>query len=60
MRHLAVLLLGTCLFVFGCGGDAGTGAATDATDDGASTETIEVAANCPDCDAVMVAGKCPT
>jgi len=58
MRHLAVLLLGTCLFVFGCSSEAGNGGAT--TDDGAATNGTEVAANCADCGAALVDGKCPT
>ena len=59
MRHLTVLLLGTCLFVFGCSGDAGTGGAT--TDDGGATSGTEVAAaNCPDCGNALVDGKCAT
>ena len=57
MRHLAVLLLGTCLFVFGCSSDAGNGASTDT---GGDSNTTEVATNCPDCGNALVDGKCAT
>ena len=57
MRHLAVLLLGTCLFVFGCSGDAGSGGATD---NGAASNGTEVAEVCPDCGNALVDGTCAT
>ena len=55
MRHLAVLLLGMCLFVFGCSGDAGSGGSTD---NGGATNGTEVAENCPDCGKALVDGEC--
>ncbi len=57
MRHLAVLLLGMCLFVFGCSGDAGSGGSTD---NGGATNGSEVAENCPDCGNALVDGECAT
>ncbi len=57
MRHLAVLLLGTCLFAFGCSGAADT---TGGSEGGADPATTEVAANCPDCGNALVDGACAT
>ncbi len=56
MRHLAVLLLGTCLFVFGCSGDADSNGSTG---DGGANNGAAVAETCPDCDSALVDGKCP-
>ena len=57
MRLLAVLLLGTCLFVFGCSDEA---ASTGSTGNGEASTGTEVAKNCPDCGNALVDGKCAT
>lgn len=55
MRKLAALLLGSCLFIFGCSGDGGGGASTDT---GGASSGTEVAKNCPGCGKELVDGKC--
>ncbi len=54
MRLLTVLMLGACLFVFGCSGGEEGASSTD----GASSSGTEVAQTCPGCGEALVDGKC--